>query len=131
MTATIKLVLLAALAALALAASGCAAGGTPAARFVVDGDRDRAPELFRAYGCHACHTIPGVRRATGLVGPPLNEWGDRHYIAGRAQNNPDNLIRFLLNPESISPGTAMPITGVTDQDARDMAAYLYGLRRAR
>jgi cytochrome c1 len=38
------------------------------------------------------------------------------------------LIRWIETPQAIEPGTAMPNLGVTEQRARDMAAYLYTLR---
>jgi cytochrome c len=54
--------------------------------------------------------------------------GERSMIAGEAPNTPENLIRWIENPQSIEPNTAMPNLGVGDQAARDMAAYLYTLR---
>ncbi len=49
-------------------------------------------------------------------------------IAGELPNTPDNLIRWIENPPSIEPGTAMPNLGLSDKQARDAAAYLYTLR---
>jgi cytochrome c1 len=54
--------------------------------------------------------------------------GTRRYIAGRLPNTPNNLIGWLQSPQSIEPGSVMPNLGVTQRDARDMAAYLYTLR---
>lgn len=79
------------------------------------------------YGCGSCHTIPGVPRANGMVGPPLYFWASRSYIAGSLVNNPDNLIDWLMNPQVIEPGTAMPQMGVSEAAARDIGAYLYTL----
>jgi cytochrome c2 len=111
--------------------SACAEGETvTAARLVVPaGDAERGRQALSDYGCGACHTIPGVEDANATVGPPLNDWADRHYIAGLLANTPANLIRWIQYPQAIEPGTAMPNMGVTGQDARDMAAYLYELRR--
>jgi cytochrome c len=81
--------------------------------------------LLQAYGCGSCHVIPGVPNAHGLVGPPLYFWARRTYIAGELPNTPDNLVKWIESPPSVEPGTAMPILGVSDQQARDMAAYLY------
>lgn len=90
---------------------------------------DRGARVMRhAYGCGACHVIPGVTGATGMVGPPLNGWSRRAYIAGNVANTPDNLVRWLQHPQAIEPGTAMPDLGVSEADARDMAAYLFSLR---
>jgi cytochrome c1 len=61
------------------------------------------------------------------VGPPLNAWSERQYIAGNLQNQPDNLIAWIMNPQAIEPGTAMPNMNIDEQEARDIAAYLYTL----
>lgn len=96
---------------------------------VPGGDPSRGAVALRAYGCGACHTIPGVPMANALVGPPLNSWGERQYIAGRLLNEPAHLVEWIRFPQAIEPGTAMPNMGVSEQDARDMAAYLYTLGR--
>lgn len=80
------------------------------------------------YGCGACHVIPGVAGAGGAVGPALGGVAVRATIAGRLPNEPDAMIRWLRHPQAVVPGNAMPEQGVTDRDARDMAAYLYTLR---
>jgi cytochrome c len=92
---------------------------------------DRGWQAIQDYGCIACHTIPGVPRADALVGPPLTHWAERSYIAGRLTNTPENLILWIQFPQSVDPGNAMPDMGVADQDARNIAAYLYTLRRGR
>jgi cytochrome c1 len=48
-------------------------------------------------------------------------------LAGRLPNGPENLERWLRGPQAVKPGSAMPDLGVTERDARDIAAYL--LRR--
>ena len=63
-----------------------------------------------------------------MVGPPLIGWADRIYIAGRVPNTPENLIVWIQNPQEIDPQNAMPNLGVSESEARDMAAYLYTLR---
>ena len=52
----------------------------------------------------------------------------RTMIAGELPNSPDNLVRWIKDPELVEPGTAMPDLGLTDSEARDVAAYLYTLR---
>jgi cytochrome c2 len=93
------------------------------------GDPSRGAVALRAYGCDSCHTIPGIVTANALVGPPLDAWADRRYIAGKLPNEPEYLIEWIRFPQAIEPGTIMPNLGVTEQDARDMGAYLYTLRR--
>ena len=84
--------------------------------------------LIQSYGCGSCHVIPGIRTARGMVGPPLLYYSRRTIIAGELPNSPANLVAWIKNPVAIEPGTAMPDLGVTDSQARDMAAYLYTLR---
>lgn len=91
------------------------------------GDPRRGEALISHYGCGGCHAISGVPQAAGKVGPPLSGIGTRVYLAGRLENRPDNLIRWIVNPRTIDPQTAMPPLGVTPRDARDIAAFLYTL----
>jgi cytochrome c1 len=80
------------------------------------------------YGCSSCHTIPGIPEAHGTVGPPLVSFAMRTYIAGEVANTPANLTHWIQHPHEIEPHTAMPEMGVTEQDSRDIAAYLYTLK---
>lgn len=105
-----------------------AACADAAPRPVSGGDPGRGPALIRGYSCHACHLIPGVEGADGLVGPPLIHWRNRVYIAGVLPNRPENLIRWIMDPQSVDERTAMPDMGVTEEHARHIAAYLYTLR---
>jgi cytochrome c len=95
------------------------------ARAMTGGDPARAPKLIRRYGCAGCHTISGIPGGDGKVGGPLNGLRARVYIAGVASNTPDNLIQWMVMPQAFSPRTAMPATGITEDEARDVAAYLY------
>jgi cytochrome c1 len=61
------------------------------------------------------------------VGPPLAGFARRRFIAGRVPNEPEELVKWIRHPQGIKPGTAMPDLGVSDQHARDIAAYLYTL----
>jgi cytochrome c oxidase assembly factor CtaG/cytochrome c2 len=123
-----------ALLLLPLALSGCSregdtnAGNTARNAIGVGGEPDHGAKLIAQYGCGGCHTIPGIRGADGLVGPPLIKLGRRVYIAGLLRNTPDNLIEWVRNPQSVVPGNVMPDMGISESDARDIAAYLYTLR---
>jgi cytochrome c1 len=92
------------------------------------GDPTAGKEALPRYGCGACHTIPGVTNARGLIGPPLSGFSQRIYVAGVLYNRPENVMNWLKDPVSIDDKTAMPNTGVTDEDARNIAAFLYTLR---
>ena len=91
-------------------------------------EQQRGAALIRSYGCGSCHTIPGIENANGLVGPPLTRIGRRIYIAGLLRNTQDNMIAWLRDPQAIVPGNVMPNMGLSDRDARDVAAYLDTLR---
>lgn len=105
--------------------AGC--GEEPAELRVAGGDPGRGRHVILDYGCGSCHVIPGVRGAVAWVGPPLNHWARRGYVAGHMPNAPENLVAWLRDPQAISPGSAMPNLGLTDAEARDAAAYLYTL----
>jgi cytochrome c len=94
---------------------------------VTRGNPDRGAALIGEYGCGSCHTIPGIDGADALVGPPLDHFSRRGYIAGRLRNSADNLTRWISDPQAVEPGTAMPDLGVTAGDAQDITAYLYTL----
>jgi cytochrome c2 len=95
------------------------------AEALTGGDTERGQRAFLAYGCGGCHSMRGVPRARGLVGPPLDGIASRSIIAGRLQNTPGNLMRWIADPQAVAPGTAMPRLGVTRADQRDLAAFLY------
>jgi cytochrome c2 len=114
--------------AVAIALNGSAAYAAEPAWAVPGGNAERGTQRIAQYGCPACHTIPGVKNANGNVGPPLARIGDRTYIAGMLRNTPANLVRWIREPQAVIPGNAMPDMGVSEADARDIAAYLYTLR---
>jgi cytochrome c2 len=101
---------------------------TVEAEALTGGDVEAGRAAVKTYGCDACHTIPGVVDARGLVGPPLKQIANRIYIAGVLINTPDNLIEWIQNPPGVDTRTAMPNLGVDRTAARDIAAYLYTLR---
>lgn len=84
--------------------------------------------LAFAYGCGSCHVIPGIVGAEGALGPSLDSFGQRMYIAGSLPNTPENLERWIMHPQNLEPGTAMPDLGITAGQARNIAAFLNTLR---
>jgi len=89
-----------------------------------DGDPDRGRIALQQYACVTCHVIPGVVGAEHPVGPSLDGIGSRKYVAGRLPNTRETMIEWLRAPQRHAPGSAMPDLGVTERDARDMAAFL-------
>ena len=84
----------------------------------------RGQRALYQYACNACHTIPGITGSFPNVGPPLAGMAKRSLIGGKLANTPDNMVRWLRHTREVDPLTAMPEMGVTEQDARDIAAYL-------
>ena len=88
------------------------------------GDAEAGRAAIIANGCASCHVIPGVAE-NAYVGPPLNQYAQRHYIAGNMPNTADNLVEWIQFPQQFEPGTAMPNLEISEHDARNIAAYLY------
>lgn len=109
--------------------SGCTGGRTVQGYAIsTGGSAPRGQQIMIQRRCGTCHTIPGIRGANGVFGPPLNSFARRSYIAGNFPNAPDTLVRWIMSPTSMKPRTAMPDLGLSEQQARDVAAYLYTLR---
>ena len=92
-------------------------------------DAGRGKEMIRHFGCGGCHVVPGIREATGRVGPRLDRIAEQTYVAGVLPNTPQNMIYWIQHPQKADPKTVMPELGVDEQSARDIAAYLYESNR--
>jgi cytochrome c2 len=114
-----------AVALLAFVLAGC---GETASGSTSGPDPRKGVALINKYGCGQCHTIPGIRLANGMVGPPLTAIGSRVYIAGVMRNSPDNMAAWIEHPQDVVPGNVMPDMGIPHDEARDIAAYLATLR---
>ena len=96
----------------------------------------RGKALFSAKTCITCHTIRGNPSAIGIVGPELTHVGARSTIAGGLlDNNPEQLRRWIHNPEAVKPGNKMWVTGylvnhisLTSNDEVALVAYLESLK---
>jgi mono/diheme cytochrome c family protein len=88
------------------------------------GDAARGEIAVRQYGCDSCHRIPGIVGPDAAVGPPLDNMAQRIYIAGLLLNTPENMSLWIRHPQAVKPLAAMPELGVSERDARDIAAYL-------
>lgn len=95
------------------------------AQAITLGDVTRGKAAMARYGCAGCHAIPGIAGANGRVGPDLAEVSQRSTIASSLANDPETMVRWLMHPQALIPGTGMPEQGMTERDARDIAAYLY------
>jgi cytochrome c1 len=95
---------------------------------IVGGNPSEAAKAMVRYGCGACHEIPGLRMPGGLAAQPLNGIFERRYVGGTVENTPSNLVGWIVNPKAYNARTAMPLTGISESEARDVAAYLYSRR---
>ena len=111
-----------------MAVAGCSHGEADAAALTGGGNPQYGARLIRSYGCGTCHTVPRVPGANATVGPNLAGIASRAYIAGVLPNTPNNMVRWIQNPQAVDEKTAMPTLGVSARDARDIAAYLYTLK---
>jgi len=112
--------------------TGCDEPSEPAGILMIDGgDPEQGRSLIQAYGCGTCHTIAGVRGARGRVGPQLDDFAQQHLLAGFLPNAPGNLVAWLMDPVALKAQTGMPSQGLTEAEARHVAAYLYTLGGAR
>ena len=110
-----------------LCVAACQDGVEKKAAMLTGGDPVRGKEEIRHHGCGSCHSIPGVPGAHALVGPPLDHMASRGYVAGMLPNTADNLRTWIMHPQAVKPRNAMPDVGLSEPDARDIAAYLYTL----
>lgn len=94
----------------------------------VAGNSERGRHLMATYQCGQCHDVPEVASAQGALGPSLNAFAHRSYIAGEIPNQPETLARWIVDPASVVPGTTMPAMGVNARDAQDIVAFLSTLR---
>lgn len=114
---------------LTLSACMSACDSRDAAAPAVDGGDARVgARLVSQFQCGSCHVIPDIAAAQGRTGPTLEMFGRRSYIAGSIPNFPDALARFIVNPAAVKPDSTMPAMGVSQQEARHIAAYLGTLR---
>ena len=84
--------------------------------------------VFMHNACISCHTISGTA-ATGSFGPDLTHLASRDTIAsGAVQNTPENLHKWIDNPDSMKPGSLMPSMHLNSHDLDAITAYLSQLR---
>jgi cytochrome c2 len=91
------------------------------------GDVGRGRVTITESGCGSCHRIPGIVNADSYVGPPLDAWSRRSFVAGTLVNRPDELARWLRDPQAIRPGSGMPDLGLDEREIADIVEYLYTL----
>lgn len=85
-------------------------------------------QVFMTGACISCHTIDGTA-AQGIIGPNLTHFGSRRTIAaGVMENTPDNLARWLADPQAVKPLNKMPKLNLSQDDIDALVQYLSSLK---
>ncbi len=94
----------------------------------VSGAAAQGSKLFLNLTCFACHSIAGTP-ATADIGPNLTQLASRQTLAsGRLENTPENLARWIANPQEYKPGSHMPNFHLSAEQDHDLVAYLETLK---
>jgi cytochrome c oxidase subunit 2 len=92
------------------------------------GPAQAGAEVFQRSACVACHTVRGTN-ARGVIGPDLTHIGSRRTLAaGMLDNTPENMSRWIRDPQGVKVGNKMVLPPVGDQDLAAIVAYLQALR---
>ena len=78
----------------------------------------RGEGLFKEQGCYGCHTVG--KFGTQGIAADLSHVGAKHDVG--------YLTRWLKDPASQRPTAHMPKIGLSDAEAKALAAYLGSLR---
>lgn len=89
------------------------------------GNAARGRASIKRHGCPSCHAISGFGETSASAAPPLRHWGERHYLAGKIINYPYNLVSWLQAPHKVKRDTAMPDVGLDEEEAWNIARFLY------
>jgi cytochrome c oxidase subunit 2 len=93
-----------------------------------DAVRAKGLQTFLSYSCATCHQIRGTP-AAGHVAPDLTHIGSRRTLAsGTLPNTRGHLGGWIIDPQSIKPGTRMPPNNLQPDELRALLAYLEGLK---
>ncbi len=91
------------------------------------GNAELGREVWLNKGCVGCHVAPGIQGG-GQIGPNQTHFSQRQTIAGGVlPNNPESVERWLKDPPAVKPGTLMPNLSLTDEQIKDLTAFLYSL----
>ncbi len=84
--------------------------------------------LFDQLTCVDCHAVAGTP-ANADIGPDLTHVASRETLAaGRLINTPENLGKWISDPQEYKPGAHMPNFDFTKEQVQDLVAYLETLK---
>lgn len=94
------------------------------------GDPEAGKQLFMNSSCVACHYIEGTKAQGQVCRVSWTRFATYPTIAqlDGFENNAENLARWLRDPQSVKPGTAMPNLNLKAQEIADLVAYLQTLK---
>lgn len=85
-------------------------------------------EVFLSQSCVNCHRVRGTT-AEGTYAPDLTHLMGRATLAsGMVPNTPENLRKWIDDPQQVKPGCLMPAFGLSDQDHDQLIRYLQTLQ---
>lgn len=83
--------------------------------------------IYSEQACIGCHYIEGV--SVGVLGPNLTKFAGRKTLAGGMyENTPENLARWLREPDKMKEGTLMLNLNLTSEQVDALVAYLQTLK---
>ena len=86
----------------------------------------RGREVYLEKGCQSCHVIRGLGGVP--VGPDLTHVASRTILAaGVLDMSPENMARWLRNPQEVKPGNLMPGVDFTEEELEALVAYMMSL----
>jgi cytochrome c oxidase subunit 2 len=109
----------------------------PAPNFTT-GSAARGQEVFLGNACIGCHSIAGTA-AQGRTAPDLTHFGSRITLGANRldKSDPENIVRWIQNPQQFKPGAKMPSWGegtpgantkLSDEDIKAIVDFLQSLK---
>lgn len=95
---------------------------------------EKGAKLFKDKTCTTCHMVKGLEGAESAgmsvtTGPNLTHVGSRLTIAANTlDNTPENLAKWITDPQAIKPGAKMTKIAMTPDEAQAIAAFLTSLK---
>ena len=90
------------------------------------GSASRGKEIFELAGCKGCHVVGDDERVRNARASSYDVAPELTHAAGKL--NPDWIIDWIKNPRHYNPTTKMPSLRLTDQEARDVVAFVMTMR---
>ena len=90
------------------------------------GDKDSGEKLFNSVGCMGCHNVIETPEGLPEANTPmtlLSEQGP-NLIGLGSKTTPEWIYKWIKNPQEYWPETKMPNLRLSDQEAKDITAYL-------